>query len=80
VDAKMYDWVKANASMTYVWNHPGAFEEGVYAITQEFFGDRLSPESAAQKYEAVAEKWRKDNPAMVEKFKIWASEKIPFLK
>lgn len=80
VDAKMYDWVRGNASMTYVWNHPGAFEEGVYAVTQEFFGEKLSPEAAARKYEAVAEKWRQDNPAIVEKFKIWANEKIPFLK
>jgi raffinose/stachyose/melibiose transport system substrate-binding protein len=80
VDAKIHQWVNENASMTYEWNHPGALEEAVYAITQQFFAEKLRPEIAAQEYEAVAERWRNENPAMLEKFKVWANEKVPFLK
>jgi len=80
VDRKIWEWVNNNASMTYVWNHPGAFEEAVYAITQEFFAGKVDAEGAARKYEAAAEKWRSENPEAVKNFKIWVEEGFPFMQ
>ncbi len=80
VDRKILEWTKSNASMTYVWNHPGAMEEAIYATTQEFLTGKIDAADAAQKLEASAEKWREENPVMLENFRIWAEEDFPFLK
>ena len=78
-DKVMYNAVFEAPAMTYVWNHPGAAEEALYAITQEFLGSDMSAQEAADKYEAAVEKWRTENPEAVENFKIWANEDFPFL-
>ena len=80
VDRKILEWTKNNAAMTYVWNHPGAMEEAIYATTQEFLTGRIDAAQAAQKLEENAEKWRRENPEAVKNFNIWAQEDVPFLK
>jgi hypothetical protein len=66
--------------LCYVWQHPGAMEEESYAITQRLLAGEIDAAAAAKQYELSAENWRKNNPEMVENFKIWATEDMPFMK
>ena len=66
--------------MTYPWLHPGAIEEASYAITQKLLAGDISAAEAASEYEQAAEKWRAENPDELKNVKIWATEKMPFMK
>ncbi len=80
LDRSLYDLAQKKPGMTYPWLHPGAIEEASYAITQKLLAGDIDASQAAAEYEQAAEKWRSENPDELKNVKIWATEKMPFLK
>ena len=75
-DKQMYQWIQERPGYTYNYNYPGDFETSLYTIGQRFVAGELTPEQAAQEYEAAAAKWRENNPQGVENFKIWIDKPL----
>ena len=80
LDRALYDLAQKKPGMTYPWLHPGAIEEASYAITQKLLAGDIDAAEAASEYEQAAEKWRNENPEELKNVKIWATEKMPFMK
>jgi ABC-type glycerol-3-phosphate transport system substrate-binding protein len=80
MEKAIYDMAMNTPGMCYVWQHPGALEEESYAITQKLLAGDINAAEAAKQWEQTAVKWRKENPEMVKNFRIWATEKMPFMK
>jgi ABC-type glycerol-3-phosphate transport system substrate-binding protein len=80
LDRALYDLAQKKPGMTYPWLHPGAIEEASYAITQKLLAGDISGAQAAAEYEQAAVKWRAENPEELKNVKIWATEKMPFMK
>jgi raffinose/stachyose/melibiose transport system substrate-binding protein len=80
LDRALYDLAQKKPGMTYPWLHPGAIEEASYAITQKLLAGDIDGAQAAKEYEQAAEKWRAENPEELKNVKIWATEKMPFMK
>jgi ABC-type glycerol-3-phosphate transport system substrate-binding protein len=80
LDRALYDLAQKKPGMTYPWLHPGAIEEASYAITQKLLAGDIDAAEAASEYEQAAVKWRNENPEELKNVKIWATEKMPFMK
>jgi len=80
LDRALYDLAQKKPGMTYPWLHPGAIEEASYAITQKLLAGDIDAAEAASEYEQAAEKWRAESPDELKNVKIWATEKMPFMK
>jgi hypothetical protein len=80
MEKAIYDFAQKEPGMCYVWQHPGVLEEESYAISQKLLAGDIDAAEAAKQFEQTAVKWRKENPEMVENFRIWATEKMPFMK
>lgn len=70
----IYELMLTKSTGAYNFNYPGAFEEALYSIGQQFMAKEIDAEKAAQLYEAAAEEWRKNNPEQIENFKIWVDK------
>jgi len=70
----IYELMLTKSTGAYNFNYPGAFEEALYSIGQQFMAKEVDAEKAAQMYEEAAETWRQNNPEQIENFKIWVEK------
>lgn len=72
VDKKILDWIRTKSGPWYQYLYPTQFEaEAVSPNTSNIFTGTITAEEAAKRAQEFMEKWRADNPTLVQAFKDW---------
>jgi ABC-type glycerol-3-phosphate transport system substrate-binding protein len=75
VDKKVLEWIRTKPGPWYQYLYPTQFEaEIVSPNTSLMFAGTTKSEEAAKKCQVFMEKWRTDNPTLVQAFKDWMAE------
>jgi raffinose/stachyose/melibiose transport system substrate-binding protein len=71
-DKQIMEWRSKYPLFWYQYYYPPIWEtEGSIALGQLLVNGEITPEEAAARWQAVAEKWRQDNPSELEAYKKW---------
>jgi raffinose/stachyose/melibiose transport system substrate-binding protein len=71
-DTSVYNWMKVYPLFWYQYFYPPMWEsEGSMALGQLLQTGEITPEEAAARWQAVAEKNRRENPQQLENYKKW---------